>query len=281
MIKSVLLCTDGSDYSNTAADYALLLAKSLRARITALHVIDIRLLEGPYLADVGGVLGAQPYQAIVPQIQEIQQEKSELIMSALAKKLGAKSADFVTDVKTGSLVGTILEREAGSDLVVLGKRGEHARYGDDVIGSSVEWIVRKSSKPCLVTPETFRPIKKVIAAYDGSSHSEKALRTALDLVEALKLPLAITTVVPGSDDPGPWQGRLDEGSRVARDRGVSATTTLLQGHPDEKIASHCRDEEADLLVIGAYGHSRIREFLLGSTTFQILLKANIPVWMIR
>ena len=68
MIKSILFCTDGSDYSNVACDYALWLAQKLGARIEALHVTDVRLLEAPLLADLSGAIGAQPYQAFAASI---------------------------------------------------------------------------------------------------------------------------------------------------------------------------------------------------------------------
>jgi nucleotide-binding universal stress UspA family protein len=75
MIKSILLCTDGSDYANVAGDDAISLAQKLGARIVALHVTDIRLLEGPLLADLSGAIGAQPYQALLPQLQEMQKQR--------------------------------------------------------------------------------------------------------------------------------------------------------------------------------------------------------------
>ncbi len=281
MAKSLLLCTDGSEYSHTAADYAILLAQGLGARVEALHVIDARLMGGPYLADIGGVLGAQPYEAFLPQMQELQQEKAALVLDMLRKKFSEKSMELSADVRTGSLVGTILEHETRCDLVILGKRGEHARYGDDVIGSSVEWIVRKSVKPCFVCPAQFRPLQRVVAAFDGSSHAEKALMGALDLVLALKLPLAIVTVEPNASSTALWRGILKDGVLMAKQRGVEATEMLMLGNPEEKILEYCRTHEADLLVMGAYGHTRIREFLLGSTTFHILLKSDIPLYMIR
>jgi nucleotide-binding universal stress UspA family protein len=281
MINRILLCVDASQYSLTAADYALLLAQKTGASVVALHVLDIRMIEGPYIADLGGALGAQPYLALFPQIQTIQKEKSELIMQALKGRFEGTSVPIECEVVSSHLVPEILEREKTADLVILGKRGEHSPENTDLLGPSVEWIVRRSVKPCLVTPWRVRAIERVLAAFDGSDHSRKAVSTALDLVKAMNLSLEIATVCPPGEVEAEWKAILDDGVALVRDSGVAVTPHLLHGHPGEEITRFCSDAEFDLLVIGAYGHTRIREFLLGSTTFQILLSAEIPVYLIR
>lgn len=281
MLNRILLCVDGSQYSLTAADYALTLAEKTGASVDALHVLDIRMIEGPYIADLGGALGAQPYLALFPQIQTIQKEKSELIMKTVRERFEKTSVPLTCEVVSSHLLPEVLEREKAADLVILGKRGEHSPENMDLLGPSVEWIVRRSVKPCLVTPWRARAIERVLAAYDGSEHARKAVITALDLVKAMKLSLEIATVCPPGEIEAEWRGVLDDGVALVRASGVEVTPHFLHGHPAEEITRFCSDSEFDLLVIGAYGHTRIREFLLGSTTFQILLSAEIPVYLIR
>jgi nucleotide-binding universal stress UspA family protein len=281
MINRILLCVDGSQYSLTAGDYALQLAEKIGANVDALHVLDIRMIEGPYIADLGGALGAQPYLALFPQIQMIQKEKSELIMKTLKDKFEGRSVALECEVVSSHLVPEVLEREKTADLVIIGKRGEHSPENADLLGPSVEWIVRRSVKPCLVTPWRVKSLERVLAAYDGSDHARKAISMALDLVKAMKLTLAVTAVCPPGESAADWQRILDEGVRLVEESGVEVTPFLLHGYPADQITHFCSDSEFDLLVIGAYGHTRIREFLLGSTTFQILLNAEIPVFLIR
>lgn len=281
MLNNILLCTDGSEHSRAAAAYAALIAKAVDGNIEVLHVMDNRLLEGPYLADFGGALGVQPYQALVPQMQTILREKASILLEATRAFLEKEGARSSGSIKSGALVAEILEAEAAHDLVVIGKRGENAPHSDDRIGSSVEWLARRSVKPCLVAPATFAPLRRVVAAFDGSTHAEKALMKAIGVVKALKLPLTILTVVPVVSEEEKWREVLNEGIALIRSLGHQAESVLLHGHPDEKIVEYCEASEGDLLVIGAYGQGRIREFLLGSTTFQILLKTAVPVFLIR
>ena len=169
MYKNILLGTDGSPAAGVAADYAIWFAHKLKARLAALYVTDIRILEGPLLADLSGALGAQPYPGLLPQVQEIQREKADMILGAVAQKAAAKGVPCNVTHETGNLVQTMLTHERQADVVVLGQHGEHAPWSGGHLGSSVERVVRASVKPCLVTPETFQGISHLLLAYDGSA----------------------------------------------------------------------------------------------------------------
>src|SRR6266404_55650 len=155
MYKSILLCTDGSPAAEVAGDYAIWFARKLGARLRALYVTDIRLLEGPWMADLSGALGAQPYVALLPQLERIQSEKATTILAAVEKRCRDAGIPCETAHETGGLMQVMLNHEERADMVVLGQRGEHAAWSAGILGSSVERMVRASAKPCLVTPEKF------------------------------------------------------------------------------------------------------------------------------
>lgn len=277
-MKRILVGLDGSDYSWTAVDYARQVADATSARVEVLHVQDSRLLEGPYLADLGGAIGAQPYLALSPKIQAVQTELAMRLETAVNEKYGDR-ADYRTVM--GLPVTSIVTAAEECDLVVLGKRGEHAASHPEHLGSCVERVIRRSHRPCLVTPWTYRTIERVAVAYDGSPHSADAVRAALRLLEPLKLSLSVVAVRPLGESEDRWQSILAEGMEIVVGAGAEATSALVHGHPDEEIRQYCSDAEVDLLVMGAYGHTRIREFLVGSTTYGSLLKAEIPVFLVR
>lgn len=280
MYKKILFCTDGSPAAETAAEYTIWLARQLRAGIRALHITDIRLLEGPLLADLAGAFGAQPYPALLPQLREIQRGKAATILAAAERRCRDRGVSCETAHETGSLVQIMLDQERQVDLVVLGQRGEHARWAGDHIGSTVERLVRASVKPCLVTPEEFREIKRMLIAYDGSAGSAKALAAGIELARALQLEMTVVTVCQSESE--------DAASKIlniARQRALAAELTarvqLLHGDAEVEILRHAGQISADLIVMGAYGHTRIRELILGSTTSHVLRKATVPVLLVR
>jgi nucleotide-binding universal stress UspA family protein len=280
MIKSILYCTDGSEYATVAGDHAIWLAQKLRARITALHVTDIRLLEGPLLADISGAIGAQPYQALLPQLQEIQKQRAGVILAAVADRCGKAGVPCDVLHRTGGLLDNIVEEEKRTELVVLGQRGEHARWLGQLMGSSVENVVRRSIKPCLVTPAAFREVRQVLMAYDGSEHSSNSLQVAIELVRTLGLPLTILTVAPSEPESAAAE-LLADAMRMAKDHGLSPRGVTRVGDPEKEILGFAQREKMDLIVMGAYGHTRIREFILGSTTSHVIRKSDVPVLLIR
>jgi nucleotide-binding universal stress UspA family protein len=280
MIKNLLLCTDGSDYSNVAADYAIWLAQKWEARLTALHVTDIRLLEGPLLADISGAIGAQPFRAFLPQLQEIYKQKSETILNAVKDRCAQAGVAVETLHKTGGLVDSILEEERRAELVVIGQRGEHAQFIGEMLGSSVERLVRRSVKPCLVTPDQFREIRQIVAAYDGSKESSKSLTRAFDVTRWLGASLNIVTVCGVGDEARAAQ-TLQEAVTLAESHGLKTKNRLLQGDADVEIVKFADAETMDLIVMGAYGQTRIREWILGSVTTSVIRRSKVAVLLTR
>lgn len=280
MYQNILLCTDGSPMAEVAVDYAVWFAKKLSGRIQALHITDIRVMEGPMLSDLSGALGAQPYAALLPQLQQIEHEKAEATLAAARKRCDDARVACETAHETGTLVQVMLDYEKRADLVVLGQRGEHAKWSGGMLGSSVERMVRASIKPCLVTPEKFQPIKHMLIACDGSVESNKALHAGIDLAVALGTEVTIVTVCQHETEDAASKV-LQDARQQALDRKLQADAQLVHGNPEAEILNQCEKVHADLIVMGAYGHTRIRELILGSTTSHVLRKATVPVLLVR
>ncbi|HXI83956.1 MAG TPA: universal stress protein [Verrucomicrobiae bacterium] len=280
MYKTILLCSDGSPAAEVAGDYAIWLARKLSASLRALYVTDIRLLEGPWLADLSGAVGAQPYSALLPQLQKIQEEKAAMVLAAAKERCDKSGVSCETAHETGSLLPAILDQERQADLVVLGQHGEHAEWSDEMLGSVVERVVRASVKPCLVTPGKFHEISHMLVAYDGSEESSKALRAAIALAPALGVKMTITMVAAlGGEDAA--AALLEKAKQRALSGNVKANVEVLHGDPEEEILELRETIGADLIVMGAYGHTRIRELILGSTTSHVIRKATVPVLLVR
>ncbi|MBM3858426.1 MAG: universal stress protein [Verrucomicrobia bacterium] len=280
MYKRILLCTDGSPAADVAAEYSIWLAEKFSAGMVALYITDIRLLEGPWLADLAGAVGAQPYAALVPQLENIQREKADAIHTAVQKKCQQHNIPCELIHDTGSLVSTMLRHEQRADIVVLGQHGEHAQWSHGMLGSGVERILRASLKPALVTPDSFRPIQRILIAYDGSSGARRALQDGLELAQRLGCETTLLTACQNTSEDVA-AGFLREARQEAETRQINAHAQLAHGDAEVAILHWTLQTKADLIVMGAYGHTRIREFILGSTTQQVLQKATVPVLLAR
>lgn len=278
MIKSILIPTDGSENSKTALTYGIYLAQQFNADIIGLNVIDIRALEGPFFSDISGSLGFIPYQNYLPKYQSILEERAKIILETFRKTCEEKNQRCKTRQSTGIIPNIIAEEGKKVDIIIMAQRGEHAQWSSGLLGSTTESVVRKSLRPVLITPQEFHPFTAVLAPYDGSSESNKALKLACEFVFFLKLPLHVLVV----------SNNEEKGSEIAREAEefvgpyqLDVKVKWIKGEAHEEILMYAEQQALDLIVMGAFGHSRVRELILGGTTAYIVRKAQIPVLLYR
>jgi len=280
MIKAILVCTDGSDFGTAACRYGIHLAQRLHASLTGLHVLDSRMLEGPLMADISGWIGAQPYGAQLQQFRELMQQKGETIVTSFDDLCAESDIAGESVLKMGHPSRVIIEEETRAELVLIGQRGEHADLVGDMLGSTADRVSRNSIKPCLVTGNTFQPVNKILAAYDGSGHSSQALHEAIELAQALEVGLVVLTVA----EPGATRDVdqiVADGKRLTEAHNCPAQVVQQEGAPEDVVLAQAAALECDLIVVGAHGHGRIREMFLGSTTTRLITQSSLPVMLVR
>jgi nucleotide-binding universal stress UspA family protein len=152
------------------------------------------------------------------------------------------------------------------------------RFSTGLLGGTTESVTRKCPKPVLVSPVEFRPVTRPLLAYDGSQRAAAAMHEAAELATALGVPLTVLHV--GKDDAATHR-LLDESRRYLATHRVEAEYVIRPGYANEVIVETLAAGQHDLLVIGAYGHSRIIEMVLGSTTEYVLRNAAAPVFLCR
>ncbi len=282
-MRKFLVCTDGSQYSRVCCEYAAWLATRFGAEIHVIYVTDLRRFEMPFITDLSGSLGIQPYQGMIGQLKEIEENKAEAIKIDTLKIFEKAAPDLkpVFHHRTGLLVDLLEEMEEGCDLVMLGKRGESAEAAVEHLGSTMERVVRASEKPCLVTSRSFREIRKLLLAFDGGKSCLKALKflAATPAFHELELHVVVVAEDSGQEDDGLRQ--LREAEATLQEAGYKLNCQMLHGTPEDQIADYVGKQAVDLLVMGAYGHSRIRHLLIGSTTTEMIRRCRIPVLLFR
>lgn len=282
-MKRILVCTDGSRGGDAATAFGIDLAQKCEAALTGLHVLDSRVLEGPLMADISGWIGAQPYGNQLQQFRDVLEEKGKAIIQSFDERCaGVEGLAAHGVVRMGHPSRVILDEEAEADLVIMGRHGIHADMVGDALGSTTERVVRHSEKPCMVTPATFTEIRKILLAYDGSDHARHALQTAVALSRATSAELIILTAAEG-EDAGPARTVLEEALAEVERAGIKGGVPLIveARHAAEAIQETSDEQGCDLIVMGTYGHSRIREMILGSTTTRVMTQAKVPVLLVR
>lgn len=276
MIKHILVPTDGSAYASIGVRYAVQVARQYSATLHGLHVVDVRLLEAPFLRDLSASLGTAPYVNYQGNITNILEERGKGALEAFREACEEAGVQCDTALVTGVVIRSILEKSDLVDLIIMGRGGEHTEWLDGLLGSTTEAIVRRAKRPVLVTGVDIPGRRRFMVAYDGSQYAKRALQTAATFTGEWRVALHVLMV--GGKKTEAW-GREARSYLEAHDIDVDYVTR--QGDPSEVIVAYAEECEADLLVMGAYGHTKVRELVVGSTTAYALNHAPCPLLLTR
>jgi len=281
----ILACTDGSLYATSVYQHSAWAATRLDASITVLHVLDAH-REIAHAGDLSGAIGFNASAELAEELVKLEETQariarlkgSALLADAQQQLQAAGLTQIDTLQRHGSLVETLEELEPSADLVVIGKRGEHADFAKGHLGGQLERVIRTSIRPVLVTSRSFQSVERFLIAYDGGPSIRKAIDFVLSSPLLTDLECHLLRAGRIDDDARYY---LDETADKLREKGFQVTATAQAGSPEEVIGQHVKEQNIDLLVMGAYGHSPIRQFILGSTTTTMVRTCQIPVLMFR
>lgn len=277
MIKSILLAADASKHSSAAREHALELAAAYGARLTVVNVLDVRLLEMPPYLDY-----AYPFETIPPaqfpvELLESFRVKAERVLEEARLAAEDRGIKVETRLEEGVPGEVLAELGDSHDLIVIGKRGEHARWGKDMLGTVTEELVRRATTPVLLAEEEFRPLRSFLLLYDGSHPANKALKLSADVAAHLKVPVKVMTA---AGSPEQAEAVQQEAKKYLEVFDVAATYRQVQGPIELRAAEEVESESIDLTVIGKKGYSILHRLILGSSAEQLMRDLPTPVLLV-
>jgi len=283
-MPTILTCSDGSIYTRSVYDHSAWAAARLGADVHVLHILEHP--EKFEREDVSGAIGINASDELMNELVSLAETqgrvaitKAQAILAdaqSYLKKAGV--SQIALEKRHGALVDSIGDFDATADLVVIGKRGEHADFARAHLGSNLERVIRICRHPVLVASRAFQPIDRFLLAYDGSPSVLKAVDYVQNspLLRGLRCHLLRAGKI---DDQARYY--LDETAGRLRERGFDVVSHAIPGAPEEVIARAVKEHGVSLLVMGAYGHSRFREFIVGSTTSTLIRNVAVPVLVFR
>lgn len=279
MFNKILIPIDGSSDSWVAVDHAIALAKEEKATLVGIYIADERTIYSPCWSASATMDPLSPDcdPLLLEQAGKMRsqiREQGEKALKDLRERSLVSDVKIETYFETGVVSQIILDYAKKVDLVVMGRQGLSARWSGPLFGSTFEAVARHSPVPVLATCSEARPLHRILIAYDGSDRAKDALNIALHLSKEKDRALIIVTVDDGK--AGRAAANL-EAAVLAKEQGIDAKRTLVKGHVAEQILNAAQEENCDLIIMGAYGHSRFVSTLLGSTVDDVLHHTTIPV----
>ncbi len=280
----VIACIDGSPTTHAVTDAASWVSQTIDAPLVLLHALDRSLY--PVETDMSGHLKLGSREDLLEKLAELDAQRSRLALLAGKEQLDA-AAKRVEDMgaprpetrqRHGHFVETLAELASDIRLLVMGRQGEEHQAEQD-IGSHLESAIRRLSCRILITPATFKPPEQALLAYDASPTAHKVLEIIAQSPLFKKTPLHLVMVGEASDSN---RQKLEKARAVLTDQGhMQVTVALMSGEVETTLLSYVDTHSLDMIIMGAYGHSRIRQFLVGSTTSNLLRQSPVPILLMR
>lgn len=275
MIKDIVVQMDATPAASRRLDLALCLAERSEAHVVGLYVDSFEQML--MYSDIYAVASLM-----------------EVVAAEAARDAGASRARFDQAVAGRAVTTEWREVKGLTDR----KLAEHGRYADLIVlgqndpdepstGSAArvpEQVPLSSGKPCLIVP--YKPCppsfgEHVLVCWDGSREASRAVADALPLLRAAKQ-VTVAQIKAATGDP--FAGGLDLAAfstHLAR-HGIKlqVRTEAAEGRTvAQALLSMAQSLGADLMVMGAYGHTRLRELVMGGVTRDILVQMTVPVLM--
>lgn len=273
--KDILVHVDSSAASTNRVSVSLALGRRFSARVVGLHVTP-----NP---DVPPYFKPSHAERITKLYKESADEAAAMAESQFRKDVKDTGVETQWELAQGDIARGLAEHGRLADLLIVGQDDtENPSFVEPFLLS--QKVVSQSDGPVLVIP--IGPIppsvgQNILVAWDGSREAARAVRDSLPLLRQAGQ-VSLLTIDPHS------RGYIRSGTNPAamaahlERHGIKAETieTLSdERNVTEVLLARIVEVGADLLVMGAFGHSRLKEFLLGGVTYDLLLKLPVPVLM--
>lgn len=283
-MTTIIACIDGSSHARAVSDCASWASLRLHdIPVTFLHVQPKNTAAAA--TNLSGNIGIGSQEQLLAELvaldtqrNKIATEHGRLLLEAAQSRTLTLGVTANTLQRHGDLIPTLVDLQANTRLLVMGRSGEDNANVYQQLGSHVEQAIRALHCPILITQGEFSAPKKVMLAFDGSPTMRGAISLLADskLLKGLELHL----VSVGSEQQA-QQEQLNWAGSVLESPERRVYLHNLEGGVEQVLAAFPQQHKIDMMVMGAYGHSRIRRWLVGSTTTAMIRASRVPLLILR
>lgn len=282
---NVVACIDASNSALGVCDYAAWASRRMGEPLTLLHALDEE--KYPAKTDMSGNIGLGSREQLQDELVSLDRERSKLALKhghllldeAEKRVLASGGIDNVTKRQRHSdLASSLVELEPESRLFVLGLQGESSTAVGRHIGSQLETVIRSVHRPLFLVPDEFTAPRSAMLAFDGSATGFRSIELLAGTPVFKGLPLHLVMV---DSDTEEHRAQLKRATAALAGQNMEVHLAIREGDVEQALHAYQEEHDIDVLIMGAYGHSRIRRFLVGSTTTRMLETAKKPLVILR
>lgn len=276
----VLCCVEGENLSQSICDYAVLISNNMELPLKFLNIIEhssksdkLDLSGNIKLGEKDDILEKLTLEEAARSKLAIKKGK-ELLISLKEKALISCANEISILQVHGDVLENILELEKEISVLIIGIKSKK----EHKVGENVKEIIREVHKPVLLVNSDFISPRKILIAYNGSEQSKKLLKSISTNPIFKNVSRDIVNI---NDDKILSNKLLNEAKEIYEKENIEVNTSVLSGEPKKAILDYLEQNDCDILAMGAFGHSRIKEFIFGSFTNEMLEKIKKPILLFR
>ncbi|ENV56441.1 MULTISPECIES: universal stress protein [Acinetobacter] len=276
-MSRVIACIDSSPCINAIAEAAAWVARETKRELVLLQVLDYY-PASYHLGEISGVIGFESNAMLLKELAELEQKQSELaidysnnllkhISEMILDKYGLESTKIQ---EKGDFLEQSFSVLRETDFVVIGKVGERAAEKNKPIGSNVENFIRGANCTVMTVGENFKIPTRFIFAYEYSP-------TCLNIMQRISQSDLLKTLQCHLLYVGDHPEVLKDPEEYLRTAGLDVVTVYRYGDVAENILEYQQELGIQMIVLGAFSHSKLHQFFLGSIATSIFRNASVPL----
>ncbi|MFS1503902.1 universal stress protein [Vibrio lentus] len=277
-MKNIIACIDGANSTTSTCEASAWVANKVEAPLVLFHALDHS--TQPVVSEFSGQIGLGSQEELLEELAELDEARSKIMLKhgntlleeAQKWALNQGVKDVSKLQRHGSLLEGLLDLEEELRVLVIGRSGD-----SHSVGSQLETVIRSIKSHILVVCEGFKLPDSYLIAFDGSAISEKLIDKAIQtpLLKGLDCHLVMI------DDGGSKDAAFEKARVQLEESGIRVTAASLTGAVDKALIDYQQQHEIGMMVMGAYGHSQLRQFFVGSNTTKVLSNSSVPLLLIR
>jgi nucleotide-binding universal stress UspA family protein len=257
-MKQILVAVDGSKASEVSAQIAMDLCRLSGARLKVITTVEEQVASLSGYDDSPADVAQRSGEALV----------NEVVESALSAGLACESC-----IEQGNPVAVMLSHSDTSDLTVLGATGASSK--EIALGHTASTVANDAIRPILVTRGTYRPIQKVLIAYNRTGGAAAAVAWVAQLAGKAGWQV---TLVTGADTKTEGEQILAGAVAYLAGYGVEAEArVVIPADGTNAVFVVSREVKPDLILVGSRGRNSLTRALLGSTSQEVLEQVDCSV----
>ncbi|MDM1780420.1 universal stress protein [Acinetobacter indicus] len=280
-MKRVIACIDSSPCTNALADAAAWIARKTGRELVLLQVVDYY-PASYHLGEISGVIGFESNAMLLKELAELEQKQSEIalnysnnLLQHISDRIFKEYSIPTTHIQEkGDFLEQSFQILRPDDIAVIGLIGERSAEKNKPVGTNVENFIRGANCTVMTVGEQFKPPTRFIFAYEYSPTCLKMMKRVAesDLLRQLECHLLYI---------GDHVEILNEPLQYLTQAGLEVIPKYRYGEVAENILSYQQEQGIQLIVLGAFSHSKIHQFFLGSIATTIFRNSKVPLLVVK